>query len=183
MRAVESRRPCSSVITTSWVTRVPPRWTAVAVPVTRPERTARWCVALISTPTTLRSGPAWIFAAIEPRDSASTRWAPPCSSPTGCSLPATGRVATARSAVSSRKRRPIFWARGLIAAPPSAATSSGVRPASAQAAASSAGLSSGVTPGRYTRSEAAGVVAVCSLMSTRLAHATGAPRAARREET
>ena len=33
MRTVESRRPCSSVITTSWVVSVPPRWIAVAVPV------------------------------------------------------------------------------------------------------------------------------------------------------
>ena len=41
MRAVDSRRPCSSVMTISWVVRVRPRWIAVHVPVTVPAVTAR----------------------------------------------------------------------------------------------------------------------------------------------
>ena len=41
MRAVDSRRPCSSVITISCVVRVRPRWMAVHVPVTVPEVMAR----------------------------------------------------------------------------------------------------------------------------------------------
>ena len=50
MRAEDSRRPCSSVITISWVVRVRPRWMAVHVPVTVPFVMARWCVALTSIP-------------------------------------------------------------------------------------------------------------------------------------
>ena len=41
MRAVDSRRPFSSVITISWVVRVLPRWMAVQVPVTVPAAMAR----------------------------------------------------------------------------------------------------------------------------------------------
>ncbi len=41
MRAVDSRRPCSSVMTTSCVVSVRPRWIAVQVPVTVPAVMAR----------------------------------------------------------------------------------------------------------------------------------------------
>ena len=51
---------------------------------------------------------AWIAAPIEPRLSASTTEAPPCSRPYGCWLPSTGMVATIRSAEISRISMPIF---------------------------------------------------------------------------
>src|SRR6478735_3596382 len=66
-----------------------------------PERAARWCVALMSSPTATRPGPAWICAPMEPSVSASTTLAPPWSSPYGWVLPATGIVATRRSGETS----------------------------------------------------------------------------------
>ncbi len=50
MRAVHNRRPSSSEMTTSWLQSVRPNEIAVATPVTRPERTERWWVALMSVP-------------------------------------------------------------------------------------------------------------------------------------
>ena len=50
---------------------------AGGAPVTIPLRAARWCVALMSMPTAMRSGPAAMADPIEPRLSASTTDAPP----------------------------------------------------------------------------------------------------------
>ena len=55
--------------------------TGVATPVTVPAVAERWWVALMSTPTAIRSGYACSAAAVEPSDSASTHDAPPCRSP------------------------------------------------------------------------------------------------------
>ena len=56
-------------------------FTGVATPVTTPPRAARWCVALMSTPTAIRPGPAWIAEPMEPSVSARTTDAPPWSRP------------------------------------------------------------------------------------------------------
>src|SRR6478752_2375567 len=55
----------------------------------------------MSRPTATRPGPAWIWAPIEPSVSARTTLAPPWSRPYGWVLPATGIVATRRSADTS----------------------------------------------------------------------------------
>ena len=52
--------------------------------------------------------------AIEPSDSPSTTYAPPCIRPTGCVLPSTGSVATERSMLNSVNSMPIFSARAPI---------------------------------------------------------------------
>ena len=68
IRAVHSRLPSSSVMTTSWEAMVRPSRIAVAVPVTSPDRAERWCVALMSTPTALRqAGKARVRKAIARR--------------------------------------------------------------------------------------------------------------------
>lgn len=108
MRAVQSRSPFSSVTTISCDAMVLPSRMAVATPVTSPELADLWCVALMSTPTALRPGPAWITAAHEPNASAKATDAPPCSSPNDWRLPSTGIVATTRCADCSRMRTPIF---------------------------------------------------------------------------
>src|SRR4029453_11260960 len=108
IRAVDRRRPCSSVMTISWVARVPPRWMAVQVPVTRPSATERWCVAPTSIPTTCLSGPACKDAANDPSVSASTTCAPPWRIPATWVLPATGMVATVRSGPISTNLMPIL---------------------------------------------------------------------------
>lgn len=86
-REVQTRRPCSSVISMSYVAKVRPPCNRVATPVTYPEVAERWWVAFSSMPTAMRSGPAWTAAPTEPSVSASTAEAPPCSSPYGCVLP------------------------------------------------------------------------------------------------
>lgn len=55
----------------------------MAVPVTQPAVTERWCVALMSTPTEILSGCAYMNEPNEARVSASTQEAPPCQSPYG----------------------------------------------------------------------------------------------------
>ena len=69
-REVQTRRPASLVMTISWVVIVRPPYSRVVTPVTRPSVAARWWVALISTPTVIRSGPACRAEASEPRVSA-----------------------------------------------------------------------------------------------------------------
>ena len=93
---------------------VAPRCSAVHVPVTVPEATPRWCVALTSTPTAYRPGPACTLAAVEASVSARTQCAPPCRIPPGCVFGSTGIVATARPGVSSVNRMPIARARPPI---------------------------------------------------------------------
>src|SRR5215470_4533069 len=85
-----------------------PPWSRLAIPVTCPAAAARWWVALISMPTVTRSGPACSAEPSEPSVSASTHDAPPCSSPSGWVLPATGMVPTTRRAVASRILIPIW---------------------------------------------------------------------------
>ena len=63
---------------------------ADAVAEEQPAVTDRWCVALMSTPTAILSGWACMCEPNEARVSASTQEAPPCQSPYGCVLPATG---------------------------------------------------------------------------------------------
>src|SRR3712207_2277711 len=63
-------------------------------------------------PTTFPPGPACSIAAHDPMLSASAQVAPPCSSPNGCSLPATGMVATSRSGSKSVIRMPSLSSRG-----------------------------------------------------------------------
>src|SRR5690606_12184015 len=58
-------------------------------------------------PTAARPGPACSVAAIDPRLSASTAEAPPCSSPAGWVLPATGIVPAVRSAPISVSSMPM----------------------------------------------------------------------------
>ena len=84
------------------------------VPVTQPSVIERLWVALISMPTAMRPGPAWMADEIEPSDSPSTTWAPPCSRPTTWRLPSTGMRATEYAAESSRNSMPIL--RGQFAA-------------------------------------------------------------------
>ena len=62
MRTVEQRRPCSSVTTISCTVMLRPRWIGVQTPVTRPSVAERVWVALMSTPTASRPGPACRFA-------------------------------------------------------------------------------------------------------------------------
>src|SRR6478752_566307 len=64
MREVQTRLPRSSVITTSYVAVVRPRWMAVAVPVTVPEVAARWWVALISMPTEQHTNAVYGFTSM-----------------------------------------------------------------------------------------------------------------------
>ena len=66
------------------------------MPVTQPAVTERWCVALMSTPTEIRSGCAYMKDPSEARVSASTHEAPPCQSPYGWVFPATGTRPTTR---------------------------------------------------------------------------------------
>ena len=56
IREVHTRLPRSSVITTSQVAMLRPRCAGVATPVTVPDVAERWWVALMSTPTAIRSG-------------------------------------------------------------------------------------------------------------------------------
>src|SRR5665647_3029205 len=62
----------------------------------------------MSTPTAIRPSPACSTAPMEPNVSASTTLAPPCNSPNGWVLPATGIRPTTRSGVASRNSIPIF---------------------------------------------------------------------------
>jgi hypothetical protein len=80
-RAVQVRRPFSSLITISKLDIVRPRCSGVHTPVTSPWEAERWCVQLSSTPTAMLSGPAYKAAASEPSVSARTADAPPCSKP------------------------------------------------------------------------------------------------------
>src|SRR6476661_5406357 len=113
---------------------------AVQVPVTMPEETARWCVALTSTPSACRPGPACMPAAKEPSVSASTTWAPPCRMPATCVLPSTGMVATVRSGLSSTKWMPILTTRAPTPIRPSQPWSSAGTPAASSSAANGAGV-------------------------------------------
>src|SRR5215475_12752908 len=61
----------------------------------------------MSTPTGVLPGPACSTAPSEPSVSASTQDAPPCSTPAGCVLPATGIVPTTRPAEASTSVIPI----------------------------------------------------------------------------
>src|SRR6185437_9450155 len=61
----------------------------------------------MSTPTVVLPGPACSTAPSEPRVSASTQDAPPCRTPAGCVLPATGIVPTTRPADASTSVIPI----------------------------------------------------------------------------
>src|SRR6476661_2839729 len=113
---------------------------AVQVPVTVPEETARWCVALTSTPSACRPGPACMPAAKEPSVSASTTWAPPCRMPATCVLPSTGIVATVRSGLSSTKWMPILTTRAPTPIRPSQPWSSAGTPAASSSAANGPGV-------------------------------------------
>ena len=90
-------------MTTSYEHTDDPSRSALATPVTVPDRTALWCVALMSTPTTEAPSyrAACSAAASEPSVSARTHEAPPCSSPNGWVLPCTGIVPAARSGAAS----------------------------------------------------------------------------------
>ena len=81
IREVHTRLPRSSEITTSQVAMLRPMCAGVATPVTVPDVAERWCVALMSTPTAIRSGAAAMAEPMDPRLSASTTDAPPWSSP------------------------------------------------------------------------------------------------------
>ena len=78
---------------------------------TSPSLAPRWCVALISMPTTTRPRPACRAAASDPMVSASTHEAPPCSRPYGWTLPATGIVATTSVPEADRILMPMLCAR------------------------------------------------------------------------
>ena len=69
---------------------MPPIRSAVATPVTQPDRTGSRCVALMSTPAICPFGPTSAAAAREARVSATTQEAPPCHSPNGWVFPSTG---------------------------------------------------------------------------------------------
>src|SRR3954469_19824028 len=74
-RAVQTLRPCSSLISIWYVATEPPRCSGVATPVTVPLVTARWWVAEISIPTAYppKSRCACMLDPYEPRVSASTQ--------------------------------------------------------------------------------------------------------------
>lgn len=110
IRMVEHRRPCSSLTAISCTVIERPRWIGVHTPVTYPDVAERVWVALMSIPTASLPGPAQRFADMEPRDSPSTTYAPPCRSMAGCVFPSTGIVATARSTENSTNSIPIFAA-------------------------------------------------------------------------
>ena len=99
----------------------------VHTPVTMPSVADRVCVALISTPTANRSGPAQKFAENDPNVSPMTTYAPPCNSIAGWRFPTTGMVATARSTESSTISMPI---RSLSS--PTPRRTAQVRPSSAR---------------------------------------------------
>src|SRR5690606_22207620 len=80
-RAVQVRLPASSLMTISAVTALRPTCRGVATPVTVPEVAERWWVQFNSMPTAIRPSPALSAATVEPSASASTAFAPPCSSP------------------------------------------------------------------------------------------------------
>src|SRR6266700_3805186 len=90
---------------------VRPPCARVETAVTSTFRAPRWCVALISMPTTTRPRPACRAAPSDPMVSASTQEAPPCSRPNGWVLPATGIVATTSAPDADRILMPIRCAR------------------------------------------------------------------------
>ena len=95
----------------------------MAVPVTQPAVTERWCVALMSTPTEILSGCAYMNEPNDASVSASTQEAPPCHSPYGWVLPATGIRPTTRSGVSESSSKPILVSRALFSSAYSAGMS------------------------------------------------------------
>src|SRR6478672_1984266 len=107
IRLMQTGLPASSSMRISHTCVLRPTCKGRAVPVTRPERTARRWLALISRPTTALP-PAINAPALLPSVSASATEAPPCSRPYGWWVRAsTGMVARRKPSPSSVNRIPI----------------------------------------------------------------------------